>query len=598
MIFRGRKSCLAALLILSLGLWFVLSTPQDAAALSVTDYFSISYSTQISAQQVTGSEVFHAVVTGTAKCGKDLPLTVSEASVTSRIIAEHQNSGMRVVLNPGYTLAIAPFPCKKGETIKRTVEVPLAFPAGTAPGTYIIIGQLVEAKARAVLWVNVSDYLPSVKMVGSVVYQLQAAPPTPSPTPGGGDTTGDGSTAGGGSDGGSSSDSGYAGGGGGGDYEAEEPPAPPRPRPGVTSLSDYVSRDGVFLKPFTLQVPDGSLKVSIAENSTGLTPRGAALCEIAVTHTEGEPTAPTGASVIGVPFQLEPAGATFSQPVTLTFTYNREAIPDGADESRLVVACRDTPSDSWTVLEQCSVDTGAATVSVMADRLAEFSLLIPARPADFIVRDLRVTPDEPRVGDSAAISATILNSGDLAGRYEAILLLGGAPGASREVLIAGGKNAEVRFAVTCDTVGEKRINIGSAVGKLAVKEALPAPLPVAPARLTVDKLTLVPDRIAPGEPVTVRLFMTNTGDLPGERQVEIMVDGVLVLHSSVSLDGHTGQEFNFTVTGSGGGLHRLTAGGLSADLYVNKPETGMWIPGSIIAGLLCLITVVFFAARR
>ena len=101
-------------LILALSLISVGQAP--AIALSADDYFTISYEVTFSKNVIYGNEVFFAVVTVQATCTNDLPfaITISEAYVTGNIIAEHEESGARVVLNAGYTVSISPFPNKAG----------------------------------------------------------------------------------------------------------------------------------------------------------------------------------------------------------------------------------------------------------------------------------------------------------------------------------------------------------------------------------------------------------------------------------------------------------------------------------------------------
>ena len=102
----------AALLAVSL----CLAIPSPAAALSMEDYFNISYDpVSFSDTEIDGDEVFYATVRGRATCTADLPLPVREARITGRVIAEHTVSGTRVTLNPSYTITIDPFPRTKDD---------------------------------------------------------------------------------------------------------------------------------------------------------------------------------------------------------------------------------------------------------------------------------------------------------------------------------------------------------------------------------------------------------------------------------------------------------------------------------------------------
>ena len=103
-------------------------SPNPVAALSVSDYFSYSYTVQFSKSQITGGETFYATVQVTATYIKALPVpaTPTEASSTGRIVAIHQTSGAKVTLNPSYTVTLSPFP-SLSQTTQISQAVPLQF---------------------------------------------------------------------------------------------------------------------------------------------------------------------------------------------------------------------------------------------------------------------------------------------------------------------------------------------------------------------------------------------------------------------------------------------------------------------------------------
>jgi len=180
---------LALILILAVSLWLI--NPPPAAALSVAEYFHLSYDpVSFSKNEINGSEAFHATILGHATCSKNLPVSVSEAGITSRVIAEHTVSGTSVTLNSSYTVTIKPFPSKEGDTIEINQVVPLTFPAQAESGDYNITGQLIEAKVKVVfVWGDVSEYLPEEQHMGSVKYTAPEPTPesvtvsAPEPTP-------------------------------------------------------------------------------------------------------------------------------------------------------------------------------------------------------------------------------------------------------------------------------------------------------------------------------------------------------------------------------------------------------------------------------
>jgi len=163
---------LLAALVLALCLISIGSSP--AAALSIDDYFSYSYNVEFSKTKIQGSEVFNATITVTAtRNNNDFPLSLSpsKASLTGRIISEHQATGAEVTLNSSYTVEISPFP-QKGETSSESVDVSLQFPGGSQSGTYNVVGELIEAKVYVVVaWFDVTSYFSSSSQeMGAVTY--------------------------------------------------------------------------------------------------------------------------------------------------------------------------------------------------------------------------------------------------------------------------------------------------------------------------------------------------------------------------------------------------------------------------------------------
>jgi hypothetical protein len=146
---------------------FLIFPAQKTYALSIDDYFVYTYNFTFSKTTVTGSETFYVTVNGQATCIKDLPLTVSEAYVEAKVVANP--AGNEVVLNSSYILSYADFPSKAGETASTSVQVTLSFPVGSAAGTYTITGYIVNAKIKVLgIDFNVKVYLPASQAMGSV----------------------------------------------------------------------------------------------------------------------------------------------------------------------------------------------------------------------------------------------------------------------------------------------------------------------------------------------------------------------------------------------------------------------------------------------
>ena len=173
-IFSQRATRYAAIaLTLVISLVFIGTPP--VAAISLEDYFEISYDFELSQTEIQGDEVFHATMAGEATCIETILVSLSEAEITFRIVAEPQAGGDSVTLNPSYTLTIKPFPDTKGDTFEIDENIPLQFPSGSESGNYDVVAELVEAKVKWSLgWIDATGYLPPPPAVGSVTYTAPA----------------------------------------------------------------------------------------------------------------------------------------------------------------------------------------------------------------------------------------------------------------------------------------------------------------------------------------------------------------------------------------------------------------------------------------
>lgn len=90
------------------------------------------------------------------------------------------------------------------------------------------------------------------------------------------------------------------------------------------------------------------------------------------------------------------------------------------------------------------------------------------KPAQFEVSTLTVKPATVMVGYPATVTATVINSGDIAGSYTVSLLIDGQEIDSREVLVDPGAYKEVSFQVTRTTAGSYKLMVGNSTAKLTV----------------------------------------------------------------------------------------------------------------------------------
>ncbi|UCG10269.1 MAG: hypothetical protein JSW30_06070, partial [Dehalococcoidia bacterium] len=198
-----------------------------------------------------------------------------------------------------------------------------------------------------------------------------------------------------------SSDDGDGGGGGGGGGSSGG-------TPGFTIVVDSVTSSGRFTEQVTARSGDGKVKLTISEDTIGKQAGGQALRTIRINEMNYPPEPPDDAEVIGLVYDIEPDGATFDPPISMTVKYSPTLLPDGVSEENLVVAFWDEDNDEWVECP-CTADTGSNTITAEVSHFTAFTVLSSTRPAAFTASDLTITPQEAETGQIVTISVTISN---------------------------------------------------------------------------------------------------------------------------------------------------------------------------------------------
>ncbi len=315
---------------------FLIFPAQKTQALSIDDYFVYTYDFTFSKATVIGSETFYVTVNGRATYKKNPPLSVTEATVTSKVVAKQQQTGTEVVLNPEYSLVFSEFPNKDNTTVFKSVQVPLSFPAGSSAGVYSVTGYIIKASVKVVLGdISIIGYLPASQVMGTVTYQPL-----------------------------------LLGGGGGGSTG---------PNP-ATNLTRFMDDSGVFIEDAEALSVDKMVKLLFPQGTRFTVSGGVGNSVIIKAVEKGkEPEAPNNAQIIGQAYNLEPAGASFNPPIRMTFSYNENSLPQGAQEKDMFIAWWDVANSRWVPLKDCKVDETANTVTGSVEHLLCLPRLLTCR---------------------------------------------------------------------------------------------------------------------------------------------------------------------------------------------------------------------------
>jgi hypothetical protein len=226
---------------------------------------------------------------------------------------------------------------------------------------------------------------------------------------------------------------------------------------------------------------DGILNVIIPAETTALNGEDEPLTDIefAVVST---PPPPHQGSIIEPAYNLEPTGATFDPPATLTWAYETAAIPEGIAEEDLVIAYYDENGNEWVELDS-EVDTEKAIIEAPVEHLTTFAALAPpaAPPATvetpFTTTNLTISPGEVKPGEEVTISVLVTNEGQAEETQSVNLEIDGTIAETQDVSLSAGAFTVVTFNVARNEAGTYPVELNGESGEFTVKEAVPMPTP-------------------------------------------------------------------------------------------------------------------------
>jgi len=533
------------LAVITLMTGLTLAKPAPVFALSVDDYFTYSYTIQLSQTEVYRDEAFSATVSGQAVCNNNLPfgITPNAASVTSRITARHDATGDVVVLNSGYTVTIDSFPGEPGESVQDSVAVPMSFPYDSQTGTYTITGEIITAKVRvSIIWLDVTNYLPSSQELAN-----------------------------------------------------------------ITCFARYISDTGEFLMRYTAKSADSRAAVTFQPGTIGLTQQGEPLSEITVTEKQDPPPPPANAEVIGLAYDFGPEDASFDQPVTIRLSYGQIQLPESVAEKNLIIAIWDNQLEEWVRLGS-TIDPANNIITAEVTHFSLYTILAYTRPAAFEMSALSISPPEATSGEKVVISTVVTNTGDLTGIYQLELKINGEMHYVRSARLDGGDSVTESFPIYWDTPGTHTVDIAGLSGTFTVEAGEPPSTadtenttPTTPITLTVD---VTPVEIADGESVAIRVVVTNISNRQDSCRVSLMKDNTRVETKEISLAGDTSQPVIFTTLQENGVIYTVEITGPSgvftiedmppsiSDTSASQPTATLnwWLVGG--TGTLCVIGIL------
>ena len=193
---------------------------------------------------------------------------------------------------------------------------------------------------------------------------------------------------------------------------------------------------------------------------------------------EDRPDPPKESNRIGLTYDLGPDGATFDPPITLTFTYDPDEIPEGVSEENLIIAIWDEEAGEWVDLV-CTVDPETDTITASVSHFTAFSVVAYTHPAAFKTCCLTILPREVELDEKVTSRVRVTNTGSLSGSYQVTLKIDNVVVDTKDVTLEGGVSQKVAFTTFQDVAGIYNVNINGLSGTFTVKPT-PAVAPSAP----------------------------------------------------------------------------------------------------------------------
>jgi len=287
--------------------------------------------------------------------------------------------------------------------------------------------------------------------------------------------------------------------------EAAPTPPPPTIETNIFGIegSFPISSTGIIQQTIEVTSADGKLTITIPKDTKALDKDGKPLSILTSAVEPSPPPPPKDAHIMGLAYDFGPDRATFDPPITLTFSYDPDALPEGVAEEDLVLAYYDEGAGEWVELD-CVVDTVNNIITASVPHFTTFAIIGTVRPpeeeevvppeeeevvppeeeevvlpapAAFSVSHLSISRLEVEPGESLTITVLVANTGGESGSYTVVLKIDGIKEAEETVTIAAGESLDVSFSVTKEEAGSYTVTVDGLSGSFTVVPVVAPPAP-------------------------------------------------------------------------------------------------------------------------
>lgn len=235
--------------------------------------------------------------------------------------------------------------------------------------------------------------------------------------------------------------------------------------------------------------PDGRHSLELQKGTLApTTPDGKRHYLITIRELEEIPPLPENSMVAGTVFNITPSGAAFDRNVFLTLGFNPLELPENAISATM--AYFDETNEIWVTVESQQggvAELGTMTAPIM--HFTPFAVVVtlappvpPPPPPHFVASALGILTSVEKIwdpitfvtitGESATITATVVNDGGQEGSYEVTLKLNGQTVDSETVTLAAGESRQVTFTVAGLGYGRYEVELAGLRGAFSVSRTI------------------------------------------------------------------------------------------------------------------------------
>jgi CARDB. len=194
-----------------------------------------------------------------------------------------------------------------------------------------------------------------------------------------------------------------------------------------------------------------------------------------------------------------------------------------------------------------------------------------ARPAEFTLTPLTISPESAYIGDTVMITLNVTNTGDVIGNDTMNLLINNQVKDTVNFTLANGESQELDFTDIENTPGNYTVKVSSistdnsVTGNFTISDPPPES-----SKIVLSNFKSTPYESWPNDTVTITATAQNPSTDPDRLTIRVTVDGAVVQTTLLEMNASSTQEVSFNITAGDEGKHIVKLNSLQGSFTVVK----------------------------